>query len=686
MSKRRRSSQLEEGVPKRGRSQSARGRSACDLSSLKAYLQGIGGECDITSLAGRFPGFKKDFLKEHFHVRRDRHSHIVSLKKPTSTRHGRKDDTAKGPEKVEPSSCRRTSMSRRASEGSTTAAGFDDPHSLSIPQSGRHRRSRSRTDSGLASELPSGEKICYKFNNRDDSCRGSCGMQHKCQVCFGSHPKFKCSSRRRRASPTPAASRRRSASFEKVPMHTDNMQELQAPRRTHSTSKQRSRGDSDRGRSRSHRRHGSERHGSSSEDPKLDEVCLLGRLVLKLRAGTVDSFCELARETAVREGGFLCANGVLARLRAEVEAHVNSERTRLSAMCAIFAETLNVQSNSLPSAPRSVSRLSPAQRLRADVLARHVARLGSFGKALEATVLRVTQHDERWRIRGEEYEASKSHACKLFEHGARPSADQQVRDELGVGGAGGGLHAVEGEPLEAGGEEPNTMRRGRPTQLPVRAVYFSHGRISETFREADAGSGSILELAISLLSGLVDPSSLPRFQVIYHRHKWHLATGHRRMAALRLASFFDPTLQKVRVDISDDLNRFLTGAGIGNPTLSTQTNASNCDGRWVCTFETGEVIGRRMTLDTYGCDLLWLMYTPDEKLPESSSKDKAYLTWRTHLTTALAEAGQPAQDVARRAAKSFARKSGFKFSKQLQHEAATAIPLLWQEGDYVWAP
>ena len=57
--------------------------------------------------------------------------------------------------------------------------------------------------------------------------------------------------------------------------------------------------------------------------------------------------------------------------------------------------------------------------------------------------------------------------------------------------------------------------------------------------------------------------------------------------------------------------------GGGRPKLSTKQNAGDCDGRWARMYETGEAVGRVLTLDTYGCDLLWLMFQPDELRPPS---------------------------------------------------------------------
>eukprot|EP00973_Karenia_brevis_P064976 9023335-Karenia_brevis.AAC.1 len=34
--------------------------------------------------------------------------------------------------------------------------------------------------------------ICYKYNNKDQTCNNQCGMLHVCQWCLGSHPKYEC--------------------------------------------------------------------------------------------------------------------------------------------------------------------------------------------------------------------------------------------------------------------------------------------------------------------------------------------------------------------------------------------------------------------------------------------------------------------------------------------------------------
>ena len=44
----------------------------------------------------------------------------------------------------------------------------------------------------LRYRTPDGRLICFKFNNRDEQCDGSCGMVHVCQFCAMAHPKYEC--------------------------------------------------------------------------------------------------------------------------------------------------------------------------------------------------------------------------------------------------------------------------------------------------------------------------------------------------------------------------------------------------------------------------------------------------------------------------------------------------------------
>jgi hypothetical protein len=44
----------------------------------------------------------------------------------------------------------------------------------------------------LHTRTPDGRNICFKFNNPEEGCNGSCGFAHVCQVCLGNHTKFNC--------------------------------------------------------------------------------------------------------------------------------------------------------------------------------------------------------------------------------------------------------------------------------------------------------------------------------------------------------------------------------------------------------------------------------------------------------------------------------------------------------------
>ena len=46
---------------------------------------------------------------------------------------------------------------------------------------------------GLKSRTPDGRDICYRYNNRNESCDGRCNRVHCCQRCLGKHPAYECS-------------------------------------------------------------------------------------------------------------------------------------------------------------------------------------------------------------------------------------------------------------------------------------------------------------------------------------------------------------------------------------------------------------------------------------------------------------------------------------------------------------
>jgi len=38
-----------------------------------------------------------------------------------------------------------------------------------------------------------GKPICFKFNNRDETCTGECAMLHICQICLSpDHARYEC--------------------------------------------------------------------------------------------------------------------------------------------------------------------------------------------------------------------------------------------------------------------------------------------------------------------------------------------------------------------------------------------------------------------------------------------------------------------------------------------------------------
>ena len=53
--------------------------------------------------------------------------------------------------------------------------------------------SKSRKGKGLFRWTPDGRMICFKFNNEGETCDGTCGMVHCCQICLlTDHARYNC--------------------------------------------------------------------------------------------------------------------------------------------------------------------------------------------------------------------------------------------------------------------------------------------------------------------------------------------------------------------------------------------------------------------------------------------------------------------------------------------------------------
>jgi len=158
-------------------------------------------------------------------------------------------------------------------------------------------------------------------------------------------------------------------------------------------------------------------------------------------------------------------------------------------------------------------------------------------------------------------------------------------------------------------------RPGQLLELPILEVRFAHNDQSEHFAHGGPGGlgtkGSLLQLAVELLTGLTPLSSVPLFTVCRHAGQWFCRSGNRRLAALRLAARFAPDRFDsvyVKVVSTDDI--FLHGSNGRSPKFTTHLNGSSCQGRWLVIRETGEVVGRegaKAGIREYGADLLGLL-------------------------------------------------------------------------------
>lgn len=273
------------------------------------------------------------------------------------------------------------------------------------------------------------------------------------------------------------------------------------------------------------------------------------------------------------------------------------------------------------------------------ILARHSARLGKDGVALERCVRSlITKHmandelefhspsrevAEAWgklQTPGGEKElnALKKTANNAYSQGGRTAAtDLMLRKTFE-------LKALLGQEVLAipmGGAVPKPPERpclsdekgaGDLLLVPIMDLRFAHNDQSEHFAHADVSS-SILQLAVELVTGLKQVGDIPIFTVCRHDNNWYCRSGNRRLAALVLASIFAPErihcvwVQTVPLD-----KIFLKGRPGGRPKFTTCKNdseAGKCEGRWLIVKETGEMIGHAnvLTEAPYGADLLSLL-------------------------------------------------------------------------------
>ena len=51
----------------------------------------------------------------------------------------------------------------------------------------------------LGSMTPDGRPICYRYNNRDERCRGPCPYVYLCWRCYGNHPVHACTAKSKKS-------------------------------------------------------------------------------------------------------------------------------------------------------------------------------------------------------------------------------------------------------------------------------------------------------------------------------------------------------------------------------------------------------------------------------------------------------------------------------------------------------
>merc|ERR1719329_2049068 len=431
-------------------------------------------------------------------------------------------------------------------------------------------------------------------------------------------------------------------------------------------------------RSSTHRsRRASRSQSREMEAKKLSEGLPIGEaLALQLREGKVVTACKLAQDARARAKGLVCPVAISRSLRADVEKQVEMQRISLLGYVAAVELAIGLPPHSAELASTGPRRLSPDQRWRAEVLARHVARLGERGSSLERLVLKAGAPDPRWHIGGAEYDCIKAEACEIFCNGARPSVDRKLRKRFGVGSV-----VSQDEDVCVDGNWRHCRIQKHADVVPSEGIAWAHNDISEVFKS----EGSILETVIEVLIGAVDPAAIEEIEVVWHGRRLYACTGNRRLAVWRLVSFFSDGLKNMRVrelntgtkEGTRKLNVFLTGENVKNrPMLSTK-----CQGQFVVVHETGEVVGRKLTANTYGADLLWLLFGSRGVPPPHSM-----LRWRPSMMRVLQEQGQmKRQAFANRVAELEATRTGEDVAG-LAEEALRVLPVSWSAGRYVSFP
>lgn len=265
-----------------------------------------------------------------------------------------------------------------------------------------------------------------------------------------------------------------------------------------------------------------------------------------------------------------------------------------------------------------------------EVLARHVARLGNeaggAGRSLEEAVRKVVQRAEgvaaAWAfLDGDEcgWEAYRQELdCfdEVFQaDGNKPAADSKVLRHfftgLGTGTFPDAVLPPEPKLLSSRDNLHGDM------DIAISDICFAHDSQSELFGGGRARDGGdrpveqrgILQLAVELASGLKAASDLPPIHVCVHEDAWYCRSGHRRLAALRLARRWAPLhVSTVRAHAEKVDEAFIRGLPGRQPKLTTHKNGAECRGRWLVIRETTECVGREAAASPeFGADLMNLL-------------------------------------------------------------------------------
>eukprot|EP00928_Gymnodinium_smaydae_P055432 TRINITY_DN38986_c0_g1_i1.p1 TRINITY_DN38986_c0_g1~~TRINITY_DN38986_c0_g1_i1.p1 ORF type:complete len:881 (-),score=219.37 TRINITY_DN38986_c0_g1_i1:254-2830(-) len=267
------------------------------------------------------------------------------------------------------------------------------------------------------------------------------------------------------------------------------------------------------------------------------------------------------------------------------------------------------------------------------VLARHVARLGAAGPALETAVFTAARKGinyggsvaaawNRWHFvtRSEGMQAYLLERCKLSQiyqkHAANlDKCDVEVRKWLpSVASAAPTSHEEEPPPPVILGGDYSGM-----VNLAIPSIRFAHHCQRELFGHLSAAHNctvkrSILQLAVEFVVGLTQPADVPTFRVCLYNGQWYCHSGNRRLAAFQMAHAFAPErFGRLVVPMASADEAFLQGKANHMPKLTTARNGEDCLGRWMFIRETGEAVrqvGQALPpkcTGEYGHDLLSLL-------------------------------------------------------------------------------